>query len=120
MAKKKLVGNESTQFKKGQIANPNGRPKHSKNIFSRRSAEKLSRMGADPLEFLGGIMLDENESKADRQRAAESILAFAYSKQPVISESKIEGAIPVMNVTAIDFPMPEGLVEDAEEFIGEE
>ena len=111
---------KAAQFKPGSSGNPGGRGKGTKNIFSKQSAIKLSKMGADPLEFLGSIMIDENEKHADRMRAAESILAYAYSKQPVISEAKIEGAVPVMNVKTIDLDIRDGLVEDAEDYLEEE
>ena len=81
--------------------NAGGRPVGSRNIISRKAAQKMAEMGADPLEFLSALMQDPDADLAHRQRAAEKLIDFAYSKQPTMTENKHEGSIPVMNVGVI-------------------
>ena len=88
------------QFGKGNNAS-GGRPHGSKNILSRKAAQKMADMGADPLEFLSNIMQDPEADLANRQRAAERLIEYAYSKQPTMTENKHDGVIPVMNVGVI-------------------
>ena len=91
--------NKSGKFVKG---NPGGgRPKGSVNIVSRKAADKLGEMGVDPIEFLAQIMADPEADSNHRIRAAEQLMSYAYSKQPTMTETKHDGAIPLMNVGVI-------------------
>ena len=92
---------DDTRQKNGQFGKGNpggGRPHGSKNIFTKKAAEKLGEMGCDPLEMLAQLMADPTQDTAIRVRAAEKLVDYAYSKQPTMSEVRHDGQIPLMNV----------------------
>lgn len=100
-AKAKFKGGRGKDPKTGRFVKGNpggGRPVGSKNIFTKKAADKLGDMGCDPLEMLAQLMADPDQDVTVRMRAAEKLIDYAYSKQPTMSEVRHDGQIPLMNV----------------------
>ncbi len=77
----------SGQFKKGQAANPGGRPK---GIFA--LAKECQKYGMEAVEFVVAVMRNPEVETRDRLRAASELLDRGFGKAKVSTEvTGIEG-----------------------------
>lgn len=72
-------------FKKGQVANPRGRPKGARNKRS-VAAEALTKLAVKgkktPLEFLLALLTNEKADLGLRMEAAKAALPYCHKKMP--------------------------------------
>jgi hypothetical protein len=85
-------------FKKGNKANPDGRPKGSKNYKTLVFEERLESLKCDPVKVLADICNDENEEKNLRLTAAKELVSYVYPKRKAIElehkgDSDLESAL---------------------------
>lgn len=77
----------SGQFKKGQVANPGGRPK---GIFA--LAAECQKYGVEAVEFVVAVMRNSEAEVKDRLRAAQDLLDRGFGKPKVSTEiTGVEG-----------------------------
>ena len=81
-------------FQKGNNANPNGRPKGSKNYKTIAFEERLESLGCDPVKVLATICDNEHEETSLRLNAAKELASFVYPKRKAVEHS---GAIGKTN-----------------------
>lgn len=87
------------QFRPGNTLG--GRRKGHTNIYSRKSLQKLNELGIDPISELVAQYDAAIESQNDELqfKIMNKLIDYGYSKQASQVETKIEGAIPIMNVS---------------------
>ena len=71
-------------FKKGNKANPDGRPKGSRNYKTLVFEERLESLKCDPVQVLANICNDENEETNLRLTAAKELVGYIYPKRKAI------------------------------------
>jgi hypothetical protein len=91
-------------FKPGEVANPNGRPKGSRN---KRTEDLWSRLEArgdkDPADILSSIASNENEPQELRVQAANCLLPYKYGKHgSIIAPRYIEEPIDLPRPTTLE------------------
>lgn len=65
-------------FIRGQVSNPKGRAKGSKNKLTILAAKEMEGCGFDPLDFLVKIASDETQPIEVRLRAAITLMPYRY------------------------------------------
>jgi hypothetical protein len=92
---------ESSYFKKGNNANPGGRPKGAKNKVKYEVAQILSDLNYCPFTHLYKMAMDENWGDRERTRAACELAGYVAPKLKAIeisSEDFKEGFNMIFNV----------------------
>src|SRR6266496_5882082 len=78
-------------FKKGQRANPRGRPKGARGklyeLTEKQRTEMAERHGITPLDFLMSIMRDESARIGERLEAAKLAAPYLHRKMPIAVEA---------------------------------
>ena len=72
---------QDARFKPGESANPNGRPRGSKNYKTLAFEERLESLGCDPLKVLATICNNEREETNLRLAAAKELVGYVYPKR---------------------------------------
>ena len=67
-------------WQKGQSGNPKGRPRGARNIRSEETAKQIQESGLTPLEYLMGIVRDENAPRKDRIECARAAAPFVHAR----------------------------------------
>jgi hypothetical protein len=90
-------------FKPGEVANPNGRPKGSRNKRTEDLWSKLEARGdKDPADVLSAIASSENETKELRVQAANCLLPYKYGKHgSIIAPRYIEEPVDLPRPTTV-------------------
>lgn len=70
-------------------------------IDSRSSVKKMQQMGLDPIEQLCREYAYADDPTL-RLGILNTLIKYGYSAVPTVVETKVEGAIPVLNITKMD------------------